>query len=762
MGPLGASLPFVHPALAAVAVGAALIPVVIHILNRRRYTPVPWAAMTFLMAARRRSASRTRLEHWSLLLLRMILILALGAAIARPYVPASGWVARGAHRGHHVLLLDNSLSMNVRRPDGTTRWDLAKQYADRLVSSLKGNDAVSVVTLAAPSAVVIGPPSFDRKAVRDRLAALESTEQGTDVPGAVEHALSILGRHDSAPGNQFVYILSDFQKNLWPFDAAPTAAGLAAVKLVDALEATRGRVTLVVVPPEEAENSAIVNFQLDSRLIGVRTPVRVRIEAAHYGRETVRGAVVELRREGRIIRREVVGPLTAQTSAWVTFTVEFESEGTHPLEARILTTADDALPNDNARFLSVQVHKSRPALLIDGNPVATPLGGQAAYVATALAPRLRTTSARFDSSNRRGPAQDSLIQPKVISVSALDAEVLSHYALIALCNVARLSDGQWSLLARFAAEGGGLLIFAGDAVDPAHYNEKGNAKGEGLLPFTLGSIARVQADASDSPGIESGLSIRPESLTHEIVAEFAGAPNSSLFTARAQRYWTVEPDARRCDVVLRYGNGHAALLAGRHGLGRIVLFPTSASMDWTNLPAKGDFVSLLLNVLNHVCPPRDEHRHALAGEALLEPISAAESSFHLEATGTDGTSYPVRVVPLGDGLAARSGPFPRAGFYDLKLGSAVRILAVNTEAAESDPRSADQRNLESLLRGRATVISAGSEVSGPPAELRTAELAQFILLAVAALLLVELGFAMAIHRPVTASHRPPLSKRGAS
>ena len=41
---------FVHPALAFGALLAG-VPLIIHLLNRQRHKPVPWAAMRFVLAA---------------------------------------------------------------------------------------------------------------------------------------------------------------------------------------------------------------------------------------------------------------------------------------------------------------------------------------------------------------------------------------------------------------------------------------------------------------------------------------------------------------------------------------------------------------------------------------------------------------------------------------------------------------------------------------------------------------------------------------
>src|ERR1700716_1711217 len=68
------------------AAGAALtsIPIIIHILNRRRFKVVPWAAMEFLLQAMRKKRRRLKFEQWLLLLTRCALLALMGMALARP------------------------------------------------------------------------------------------------------------------------------------------------------------------------------------------------------------------------------------------------------------------------------------------------------------------------------------------------------------------------------------------------------------------------------------------------------------------------------------------------------------------------------------------------------------------------------------------------------------------------------------------------------------------------------------------------------
>src|SRR5437588_8297698 len=62
------------PAFAAgAAVAAVGLPLLVHLLFRKRYQVVPWAAVRFLLAAERRH--RRRIDRWLLLVLRMLALL---------------------------------------------------------------------------------------------------------------------------------------------------------------------------------------------------------------------------------------------------------------------------------------------------------------------------------------------------------------------------------------------------------------------------------------------------------------------------------------------------------------------------------------------------------------------------------------------------------------------------------------------------------------------------------------------------------------
>src|SRR5919198_3409794 len=110
-------------AAAAVAGGAAAIPIIIHLLNRKRYVVVNWAAMRFLLAAQKKNVRRLKLEQWLLLAVRTLLVLSVALAMAavmpwfepawQRLFPGDALAAPTHGRTHRVIVLDASFTMSA-------------------------------------------------------------------------------------------------------------------------------------------------------------------------------------------------------------------------------------------------------------------------------------------------------------------------------------------------------------------------------------------------------------------------------------------------------------------------------------------------------------------------------------------------------------------------------------------------------------------------------------------------------------------------
>ena len=95
---------------------AVSIPIIIHLLNRRRHRTVKWAAMDFLLKATRESRGKKKIKHLIILTCRALAVAALVFAIARPLL--GGFLGFGATVDTVVLILDRSASMERSEADG--------------------------------------------------------------------------------------------------------------------------------------------------------------------------------------------------------------------------------------------------------------------------------------------------------------------------------------------------------------------------------------------------------------------------------------------------------------------------------------------------------------------------------------------------------------------------------------------------------------------------------------------------------------------
>src|ERR1700741_5146638 len=118
---------FLNPGFLAAAAALISVPIIIHLINRMRFKRMRWAAMEFLLKAQKRTRRRLIIEQLLLLALRCLLIGLVGLLVLR--FTGCGDSNIGAHPNLHVVLLDDSLSMQdqVKGPDGAFRsvFDIA-------------------------------------------------------------------------------------------------------------------------------------------------------------------------------------------------------------------------------------------------------------------------------------------------------------------------------------------------------------------------------------------------------------------------------------------------------------------------------------------------------------------------------------------------------------------------------------------------------------------------------------------------------------
>src|SRR5437660_12519439 len=91
---------------------AASVPIALHFFFRSRYRRLPWAAMKFLLQSIEQTSRRLRFQEILLLVARVMLLVLLALALARPSSTAGGGSQGEAVDA--IFVMDTSLRMDAR------------------------------------------------------------------------------------------------------------------------------------------------------------------------------------------------------------------------------------------------------------------------------------------------------------------------------------------------------------------------------------------------------------------------------------------------------------------------------------------------------------------------------------------------------------------------------------------------------------------------------------------------------------------------
>ena len=445
----------------AIAVaGAAAGPVLIHLLNRRRFRVVHWAAMSFLLEAVQRSRRILRLRDLLLLALRTAAIVLLGLALARPYFAGSGPAVSTSEPVHAILVIDNSLSMGLEKLNGTL-LDEARSRARELIEELPDGSRYSV--LPACGGEGASRDAYRTKEdARDAVNRIAVVDRGADALAALELAREAAALAPDLPAKRVV-LIGDQQAGGWPRDLPPEAlAGL-------------GNVQIVATTPDEAQNTWVDDFYLEDNLADVETPAVFVARLRHQGPSPRNNVPVSLAIDGVEVASRIVDLQPDQVRE-VTFEYRLDVAGEPGRAAFVaaeVSLPPDRLPLDDRRALAVPVVAAMPVVFVDQyGDQEDPARGR--YGETRTLRRLLAPAG----------ARRSLASARHVRIEELDEPLLADARLVVIAGVASPQD-KVPLLAEFVAQGGQLLIAAGGQFDPAAWNEAAWLDGGGLLPGPL-------------------------------------------------------------------------------------------------------------------------------------------------------------------------------------------------------------------------------------------------------------------------------------
>ena len=757
-----------------VAGGACLIaaPIVIHLINRMRYRRVRFAAMEFLLQSQQRNQRRLLLEQLLLLLLRILIVSGLVMLISRLILdPAQMSIFRGA-QSHHVVLLDDSMSMR-------DRWEDTNGFAQaiKIVHQIAAGGAqqpntqkLTLIRLSQPDQPFFVERNVNEDFVTELLSKLDpqtykGTHQALDLTTGLQAAKKLFGQERGVV--QHLHVISDYRDHDWRDQKAIATA-------VEGLTTAGVSVNLVRAVPETHSNLSVVELTGDTQVAAVDVPLRMRVAVKNFGSQVASD-----------VRLSIFDNNDKLPASVVFEKIDPQSEVAHEFEIRLSTPAvhkirvsldADCLPEDNIRSLAIDVSRSVPVLVIDGDPT----GEDGSYIADAIAADPKATG----------------YVASVENIEYLRRRPLDGFACVYLLNVPELPADSIDALERYVDAGGGLAWFVGDAIRPAHYNEALFRNGKGLFPVPLETAPKELTVDPTSPGADL------ITTKHPLFRIFAGEDNALIKLVRIFQFfptakeWVID-DQQRADgvqTIASIRNKNALILEHSFGKGRVISCLTTAQPDWNNWATDNSFVVVQLELVKYLARIDRNPERRLVGEPIVLSLDPAEYSDSVEilTPGEEGDRT-TRLLASPDAPATGAAidkkteinsslsnesikPSPDAnklekplrlsaifrdtdepGVYTVRLlrqsqVSEDRLIAYNPQASEGDLGLASTVDLKKRL-GNVTGVSIQEfgQLNWVEGREAGAEIRQWLLWALLALLILEqaLAYRLSYHPPST-------------
>ncbi|MFT6209753.1 MAG: hypothetical protein ACJATE_000346 [Bacteroidia bacterium] len=415
------------------ALAAISVPIIIHLFNFRRFKKVYFSDIRFLKDVEIETKSRNKLKNLLILLSRILAIIFLVMAFARPVIPTGSKAT--ATSNSVVVYIDNSFSMSA---DGETGNLLEEAKAKAIeVGSAYANGAELHLLTNDFSATHFRDLSFEE--FKNEVASVQSSPQVRNFDDVVSRASSVFDA--MAPCS--LYFISDLQaKTSTPKESS-----------VDSL------LSIYIVPVQsEIESNIYIDscwFESPSRLSLQPDYVNVRIRNA--GEKNIENLSVKLTLNG--VQRSV-GTTNVSAKSFEDLVLNF-TNAANGLQLAEVSIQDYPITYDDHYYLSFNLANAISILSVNGQSASN------------------AVAKLFDSEPNFSVTQ--------VSDGALDYSVLSTTDLVVLNEVSNFSSGMIQELMKFVSAGGSLLFIP---------SEKRNLNSTNELLLAIGAEKFAELDSS--------------------------------------------------------------------------------------------------------------------------------------------------------------------------------------------------------------------------------------------------------------------------
>ncbi|MBC7566806.1 MAG: BatA domain-containing protein [Pedobacter sp.] len=392
------------------------IPIVIHLFNFRKFKKVYFSNVQFLKEAKEQNSTREKLKHLLVLFSRILAIIFLVLAFARPFFP-SGKTVNPSQRNVVSIYIDNSYSMETVNKEGSL-LDEAKRKAKEIVGSYELSDQFQLLT-----------NDFEGRHQRfmNKDQFVQQLEE-VKVSSTSRSLQQVINRQQSGANNNDIicYLLSDFQKNF--SGTLPIRAD------------SSSRLTFIKLNANSLPNISVDSIWSLSPIHQPNQSEQIVVRLKNFGEEDAKDVTIKLSLNGQ---QKAIRNVAVPAGKSITDTLSFSGLNAG-WQKGILTIKDYPLTFDDELNFSFNVNAEMNVLHIYGNPSQS-------YIKSLF-------------------AADSYFKLTEMPEGNVKYSTFSGYSLIVVTGLKEPSSGLAQQLKSYVQNGGSLIVFPDLNAGSAHYS----------------------------------------------------------------------------------------------------------------------------------------------------------------------------------------------------------------------------------------------------------------------------------------------------
>ena len=602
-------------------VAALAAPILVHLVRRTRARRVQFPALVFVRQVPQRTIRRRTFHNLLLLLLRCLAILLIVIAFTRPFFSGGSAAKDNSAAGATVILIDNSLSMRREQ-----LFADAQRRAEAVVDEARSDEQVALLSFDKRY-TVINRFTPDKNRVRAAVGSLSAGWDGTDYEQALRGAESLLSEIETT-GPKRIVMISDFQAPGW------TQAS-ATFKLGNNTQFTTQDVGGNAPPP----NIAVTNVEARGVVFGQKYLDNLVVHVSNFS-DTPRDQIqLDFQINEQTVEKRSIS-LNSRGSRVVEFTGFNLNDGINRCTIEIVS---NDFVQDNRFYFTLRRETPAKALIVES------------------ASRGRSDSLHLQSALTTN--EDLPFTFAIKSSGSVDPTSISEYSLVILNDSGPISPALADTLVKFVEAGGQVIVSTGPRTEAGSLN----TALQRIMPAALKE--GVQTKAGES------VAMTEVKFDHPIFEVFQ--ESGRLAGANVIGYFRSEPSTTAA-VLARFEDGSPALIEGRTGKGRVMLFTSSLGPSWNDLPLTPLYLPFIHQMVRYA-GSREENAWYGLGQTFTV-AKGREAAPPPVDTPAGARLSENRLTPDGDLLVTAREP----GFYRLRYNDRPGFAAVNVDGAEGD------------------------------------------------------------------------------